>query len=149
MPAHFYLGETCNGAIVKRSSTRSDFTHCAVFGAQPAGVIVPLGATTWSTSMDQLRRNPQFRYASGKQGAEVVLVRKVTSGEFARAVKAGDPKNLVQKYRPEAKLGIIKSKTASGYVRKTFVIEDGTERLTPECVDRVSAWRHAASHLGL
>lgn len=148
---HYYLGTTTNGAIVKRASTRGDFAFAAVYGVPTSGCVVPLSATTWSTSREQLSRNSTYRrYANVGAAIEVIPVKLVGGAEMAKAVREADYEKVVKAREPTATLVAIERRFASfGTTRivRFWQVEAEGRVLSPRCYSKVSAWRDAALEL--
>lgn len=91
MSKFLYIGKLANGAIVKRSSTRSDFVYAVVWGPKNYrdGEVVGLGATNWSTTRaGAFNLNPRL----AKSGAdhEMVVVHHVTAEQYRNEIRNAD-----------------------------------------------------------
>lgn len=88
---HFYLGQTTDGRIVSRKSTRNDFTHAAIYNLTDYGAGTPNPLPSFGTSHEGAVRNFHSNFMQGI-GCEVVLLRKVDSPEYRAATKGINPR---------------------------------------------------------
>jgi hypothetical protein len=85
----YYLGASKDGAILARSSTRTDFAYAAIAaGKHKAGEVVRAQQSCWSGTAHAAVANFSngYRHDAGN-GVEVVAVRVVTGAEFRQATK--------------------------------------------------------------
>ena len=81
----YYLGQTSDGRIVSRKSTRSDFTHAAMATGSTWGL------PSFSTSAQGAARNFDGSHREGTP-REIVELRKVDGKEFRAAMAGINPK---------------------------------------------------------